>query len=490
MKLTPLIAICLAAFASMPAAGEAAFDDHFVDKTLRIDYHHLGDADTDAVSIDRIYRYGTWAGSLVNLVDELNYGAYYHKIYDAATGSLIYSRGFDSYFKEYQSSGPAGDGVMRVFHESAIVPVPKGKIVFVLEKRLKDGDMTEVFRGEIDPDDVGIVTDRGPDPAVRVFRSLESGDPHVKADVAIIAEGYTAGEEGKFIKDLERFTEVFFEAEPCKSYKDRFNINGVFKPSAQSGCDEPRHGQFRTTSVGATFNSMGSERYLLTEDNRALRDIARHVPYDALYIMVNHHRYGGGGIYNFYCTYTSDNQWSEYLMVHEFGHSFFGLADEYYTSDTAYDDFYPAGYEPSEPNITALLDPDSLKWRHLLTEGIEIPTPWEKDPFDQSDLEWQRERRNLNDRVAELRRTGAPEADVRAAEADYNSRDRQHSGEMHACLGASRFAGKVGAFEGAGYASKGLYRPMVDCIMFTKGTPEFCVVCREAMAGVIDWYSR
>ncbi len=490
MKLTTLLAICMAAVVSMPAAGEAAFDDHFVDKTLRIDYHHLGDADTDVVSIDRFYRYGTWAGSLVNLVDELNYGAYYHKIFDAATGSLIYSRGFDSYFKEYQSSGPARDGVMRVFHESAIVPAPKGKVVFVLEKRLKDGNMTEVYRGEIDPADVGIVTDRGPDPSVRVFRSLESGDPHIKADVAIIAEGYTAGEEGKFIKDLERFTEVFFKAEPCKSYQDRFNIKGVFKPSAQSGCDEPRHGQFRTTSVGATFNSMGSERYLLTEDNRALRDIARHVPYDALYIMVNHHRYGGGGIYNFYCTFTSDNQWSEYLMVHEFGHSFFGLADEYYTSDTAAGDCYPAGYEPSEPNITALLDPDNLKWRHLLTEGIEIPTPWEKDPFDESDLEWQRERRNLNDRVAELRRTGAPEADVEAAEADYNSRDRQHSDEMHAYLGASRFAGKVGAFEGAGYASKGLYRPMVDCIMFTKGTPEFCVVCREAMAGIIGWYSR
>jgi len=132
MKLTTLLAICIAAVVSMPAAGEAAFDDHFVDKTLRIDYHHLGDADTDVVSIDRIYRYGTWAGSLVNLVDELNYGAYYHKIYDAATGSLIYSRGFDSYFKEYQSSGPARDGVMRVFHESAIVPAPKGKVVFVL----------------------------------------------------------------------------------------------------------------------------------------------------------------------------------------------------------------------------------------------------------------------------------------------------------------------------------------------------------------------
>jgi hypothetical protein len=472
------------------ASVAAAFDDHFTDKTMRIDYHHTGDATTEIVSIDRVQRYGTWAGSLVNLVDRLNYGAYYYKVYDAASGELIYSRGFDSYFKEYQTSGPAADGVVKTFHETAIVPSPKNKIVFALEKRQKEGDLKEVFRTEIDPADVNIITDEGVDASVKVFKSLSSGDPHVKADVAIIAEGYTADEEGKFKKDLERFTKVFFKAEPCKSNKDRFNIYGVFKPSQQSGCDEPRHGSFRNTSVGATFNSMGSERYLLTENNKALRDIARHAPYDALYIMVNHHRYGGGGIYNFYCTYTADNQWSEYLMVHEFGHSFFGLADEYYTSDTAYGDFYPKGYEPSEPNITALLDPANVKWKHLMTDGAEIPTPWEKADFDAADLKWQAERRRLNDRVAELRRTGAPDEDVKAAEAEYDRRDREHTDKMHAYLQKSQFVGKVGAFEGAGYMSKGFYRPMLDCIMFTKGQTDFCAVCAEAMVKIVDWYSK
>ena len=493
MRIGALLVACtlvLIAESLAKADNGVAFEDYFVDKTLRIDYHHFGDAVTDAVSIDQVYRYATWAGSLVNLVDELDYGAYYHKIYDAASNKLIYSRGFDSYFKEYQTSPKAKDGVVRVFHESAVVPSPKGKVVFALEKRTKGGTMREVYRCEVDPDDVGMITDRGPDPTVKVYNSLKSGDPHLKADIAIIAEGYTAREEEKFKKDLERFTKVFFKAEPCKSYKNRFNINGVFKPSAQSGCDEPRHGQYRDTAVEATFNSMGSERYLLTEDNRALRDIARHVPYDALYIMVNHHRYGGGGIYNFYCTYTSDNQWSEYLMVHEFGHSFFGLADEYYTSDTAYEDFYPAGFEPSEANITALLDPANLKWKHLVSEGIEIPAPWEKAEYDKADLAWQEERRRLNDRVAQLRRDGAPAAEVIAAEEEYNRRDREHAERMHAYLQKSKYAGKVGAFEGAGYASTGLYRPMVDCIMFTKATKEFCVVCREAMVRIIEWYSR
>ncbi|MGD8413338.1 MAG: M64 family metallopeptidase [Candidatus Latescibacterota bacterium] len=488
----PIVTILVlsSAAACTVAAENVEFDDFFVDKTLRIDYQHYGSADTDNVAIDLVYKYGTWAGSLVNLIDTLDYGGYYHKIYDAESSRLIYSRGFDSYFKEYQSSSKAKKGEVRVFHESAIVPCPKKKAVFALEKRLKDGTMVEVFREQVDPNSVGVITDQGPDPEVQVFKSLASGDPHVKADVAIIAEGYTAEEEGKFLKDLERFTGVFFKSEPCKSYKDRFNIYGVFKPSAQSGCDEPRHGQYKKTAVDATFNSMGSERYLLTENNRALRDIARHVPYDALYIMVNHYRYGGGGIYNFYCTFTSDNQWSEYLMVHEFGHSFFGLADEYYTSDTAYNDFYPAGYEPSEPNVTALLDPDNLKWKHLVSEGLEIPTPWEKADYDAQDLAWQEERRKLNDRVARLTRSGAPESEVKAAEEEYDRRDREHTERMHAYLQSSKFAGKTGAFEGAGYASTGLYRPMVDCIMFSKGTPEFCTVCREAMVGVIDWYSR
>lgn len=492
MRIIAVAAIFMVLVTAVPpvVAGGVSFDDHFNDQSMRVDYHHVGDAGTELVSIDRVYRYGTWAGSLFNLLDEMDYGAYYYKVYDAASGKLVYSRGFDSYFKEYQTGSLAKDGVVKAFHESAIIPSPKDKIFFALEKRQKNGDLNEIFRCEIDPDDVSIITNEGIDRSVKVIEVLDNGDPHVKADVAIIAEGYTAEEEDKFRKDLERFTKAFFKAAPCKSHKDRFNIYGVFKPSQESGCDEPRHGSFKNTVAGTTFNSMGSERYLLTEDNKSLRDIARHTPYDALYIMVNHHRYGGGGIYNFYCTYTSDNQWSEYLMVHEFGHSFFGLADEYYTSDTAYDDFYPAGFEPSEPNITALLTPTDLKWKHLVSKGVEIPTPWEKADYDKADLSWQEERSRLNDRVAELRRTGAPESEVKASEEEYNRRDREHTEKMHAYLEASKFAGMVGAYEGAGYASKGLYRPMVDCIMFSKGTPEFCIVCREAMVRIIEWYSR
>ena len=383
MKNAYPVLMMLSLFWLGPLSAQNNFDQYFKDQTLRIDYYHSGNAQSESVVIDRIYQYGIWAGSLVNLVDNLNYGAYYHKVYDGKTKQLIYSRGFDSYFKEYQTSTPAGEGKVKTFHESAIVPLPKSPIIFSLDKRNKEGQLNEVFRTSIDPSDVDILKNEGSDPLVKVFTSLNSGDPHVKADIAIIGEGYTAEQEDNFKADLYRFTEAFFKTEPCKSYKDRFNIYGVFKPSAESGVDEPRAGIYKNTAVSASFNALGSERYLLTEDNRSLRNIAVHTPYDALYIMVNHTRYRGGGIYNFYCTYTSQNINSEYLMVHEFGHSFFGLADEYYTSSTAYNDFYPPGYEPSEPNITALGDPKNVKWKHLVSKGIEMPTPWAKAAYDE-----------------------------------------------------------------------------------------------------------
>jgi len=260
--------------------------------------------------------------------------------------------------------------------------------------------------------------------------------------------------------------------------------------TADSGIDEPRAGYYKHTSLNATFNSLGSERYLLTEDNRAVRDIAAVVPYDAICIMVNHNRYGGGGIYNLFCTFTTDNQWSDYLLVHEFGHSFAGLADEYYTSETVYSDFYPQGVEPLEANITALLDKSSIKWKPFLTPGIEIPTPWEKESFDKMDLKWQKQRRELNNKTARLKRMNAQNEQIKEAEHEYAEKDRQHANNVSDYMKKSKYVGKVGAFEGAGYASRGLYRPMLDCIMFSKGNKPFCKVCAAAISDVIRIYTN
>jgi hypothetical protein len=263
----------------------------------------------------------------------------------------------------------------------------------------------------------------------------------------------------------------------------------VFKPSAESGCDEPRRGVFRNTALNASFNSLGSERYLLTEDNRSLRDVACHVPYDALLIMVNHKRYGGGGVYNFYCVFTVDNQWSNYVLVHEFGHSFGGLADEYYTSSVAYNDFYPRGIEPVEPNITALLDPERLKWKELITPGIKIPTPWEKEQFDKMDMAYQKIRQEINAKIARMEKEGAAQEEIDQLEQEAERLSKVHSQKMDDYLARSKYAGKVGAFEGAGYSAQGLFRPMLDCIMFTKGEKPFCKVCEQAIIRVISYLS-
>jgi len=462
------------------------FEQFFTDETLRVDYFHSGDAKTESVEIDQSYRYDTWAGSKTRLIDSLNYGAYYHKVYDVDSGALIYSKGFDSFFKEYQTTAPAIEGKVKQFHESAIIPLPKKPVAFVLEKRDKSGVLEEVFKTTIDPENAKI---KATDPEVKIFTSLDNGNPNTHADIVFVGEGYAAEEDQKFEKDLQRFTEAFFKAEPCKSHKDKFNIRGVLKPSADSGIDEPRAGIDKNTAVNASFNTFGSERYVRTADNPSLRDIAGHVPYDAVYIMVNHNRYGGGGIYNFYCVFTSDNIDSEYLMVHEFGHSFFGLADEYYSSSTSYSDFYSPDYEPAEANITALKDPENVKWKHLVSEGIEVPTPWTKQEYDSLDLGWQARRAELNDHILTLQKNGAAPEVVEKAKADYDQQSAQRNKEVQDYLENSKFSGKVGAFEGAGYMSTGLYRPSINCIMFTR-TYYFCPVCQDAMIKIIDSYSE
>lgn len=464
--------------------ADRVFDTYFAEGTMRIDYFHTGDADSETVEIDQIYQYSKWAGSRIHLIDSLNYGAYYYNIYDLASGNLIYSKGFDSYFKEYQTTTVAINGQVKQFHESAIIPFPKSTVIFTLQKRDTTGGLTEKFRSEIEP---GKAEKGTVDPEVKVYNILDNGNIHSKVDIAIIGEGYTANEDQKFRDDLARFVNIFFMAEPCKSNKDHFNIRGVLKYSAESGVDEPEAGIFKNTAVNASFSSLGLERYLLTEDNQSLRNIAGHVPYDALYIMVNHSRYGGGGIYNFYCVFTSDNINSDYLMVHEFGHSFFGLADEYYTSATAYNDFYPKGVEPTEPNITALSDTENIKWKDILTPGIRVPTPWRKTLYDSLDMGWQIKRTMMNNRITVLQKNKAPLEVIAKAKAEYDKESMQHDSAMITFLDTSDYSGMVGAFEGAGYESTGLYRPSLNCIMFSK-VPYFCPVCQNAMIKVIKNY--
>ena len=467
--------------------GQTHFNTFFLDKTMRIDYYHMGNATSEEARLNSIFSYGIWSGNKVNLIDLFNYGKSFYKIVDKQTGQLIYSKGFDSYFKEYQTTDKAIEGISKSFYESAIIPCPKNTFFFILEKRDSLDKLHEVFRKEINPSkDVRKLTLN--DKSVKVFTTLNNGTPETKVDIVFIADGYTENEINKFRLDLQKATTAFFALEPLKSMQNKFNIRGVFKPSLQSGVTEPAAGIIKKTAVNTAFDALGSERYMLTEDIKSLRDIAAYVPYDAIFIMANSNRYGGGGIYNFYCTFTSDNINSSYLMTHEFGHSFFGLADEYYTSSTAYNNPYPQGNEPLEPNITADINKATLKWRNLLTQDIEVPTPWEKETFDAFDIAWQKERKVMNEEITKLKKEKAPAAQIISRKDEYDRKSSSHNKLVQEMLANSKYAGLVGTFEGAGYNSTGLYRPSVNCIMFTQAN-HFCRVCEAAMVKMINWYT-
>jgi len=483
----PLAALVLFLMITAPAFA-ASFDEMFRDETLRIDYNHTGSAEGEFVSLDQLWRQGTWAGSRTHLIDDLDLGGYYAKIYDAASGDLIWSRGFSSYFGEWQTTGPAAEGILRTYHESVLAPLPLAPVEFSLEVRNTEGVLEEFFRAAIDPDSWEIRRDPAP-AGIIVVDGVLGGDPHSCVDVAIVGEGYTAAEVAKFEADVKRFTALMTGQEPYASHRDMINVRGVLLPSQESGCDEPSRGVHKRTALGCTFDSLGSERYMLTEDNRAMRDIAQAVPYDVLYIMVNHDRYGGGGIYNLFCTFTSDNQWSGYVFLHEFGHSFAGLADEYYTANVAYSDFYPASYEPRDRNITALADPAHLKWADLATGGP-LPTEWNKAEFDAMDLAYQAERELINDRIGQLMRDGAPVEDIESLKADGEKLSRDHQVAVDAWFAANPAVNTVGAFEGAGYRSEGLYRSQLDCIMFTRGIKPFCAACTRGIIEVMERYGE
>jgi hypothetical protein len=494
--LSPLLATMAVAAVAVLSAGVATataaigtvadFEARFHDETLRVDYYVAGDATETAVSLDQVYRQGSWAGSRTRLIDELDLGGRYHHLVDHATGELLYSRGFSSYFGEYRTTGPAHEGQWRTYHESALLPCPRAPADFVLLVRQEDGSLAEIFRTTIDPEHPTVRREPLAEDVI-VVTAHASGDPHGKVDVAILGEGYTREQVGKFVADLQHFAGVLLQVEPFASHADQFNIRGVLAVSQDPGCDEPSRGVFAHTALGCTFDSLGSERYLLTEETRAVRDVAAHVPYDALYIMVNHERYGGGGIYNFYNTFTTDNQWSDYVFVHEFGHHFAALADEYYSSSVAYEDFYGEA-EPRERNITRLRDPEQLKWGDLATPGVALPTPWAKEGYDERDRSYQRQRGAINDRIAELMTGGAATDEIAAAKAEGEELSRRHQEWVDAYFARSEYRGVVGAFEGAGYQSEGMYRSELDCIMFTKGLKGFCAACTRGIEQVIARY--
>ena len=269
---------------------------------------------------------------------------------------------------------------------------------------------------------------------------------------------------------------MLFTVSPFKERRSDFNVWALCPPAEESGISRPSTGVHRRSRVGATYDAFGVERYVLTFENRSFRDVASFAPYEFVEILSNSRTYGGGGIFGLYGTVAADSLWAPYVFVHEFGHHFAGLADEYFTSAVAYGAAPEQRVEPWEPNATALLDPKNLKWKDLVSDGTPIPTPWKKDEFVKASHDYQEKRRKL-------RAENRPEDEMDSLFRD----EKVFEGKL---LGTDEYSGKVGAFEGALYEANGYYRPQEDCIMFTRDDVPFCAVCRRAISGVIDLYSR
>ena len=421
------ISLVLVLSAALACGQTVEFEDCFEDATLRIDYFHTAHATCDEIAVDQIYCSDTWAGSPKKLQPPMENGRYVIKLVDIASNQLIYTQHYLDIVFEYKGTDSAKAGRKRTYHQSALIPCPRRPALFTVARRDTQHMLQPVFKQIIDPNDRQIK--REPASSLdRSFTIVKNGHPHDCVDLVFVAEGYREEEFGKFRKDTQRFADYLFTVEPFASLQQRFNIHGVFRASAQSGVDFPAECVYRNTVADASYDTFGSGAYVTVFDNKTMRDVAGKVPHDHVIVLANTERYGGSGFYNSYTLFTSDNHRSEEIFTHELGHGFAGLADEY-IAESYFDIYYTRGVEPLEPNITAFLNPDYIKWAHLLTPGVPLPTPAEEE----------------NDSV-------------------------------------------VGLFEGAGYTSTGMYRSCLHCVMGAGGL-SYCRACQDAIRKVIAHYS-
>ncbi len=414
-------------FLAFSLQAQVAFDEYFTDRTMRFDFMMAGNSTTTKVYPVSFREEPFWGGSLTNLIDPFGYGNFRYEILDAVTGKLLYSRGFCTLYQEWQTTAEAKT-MERVFHEVATFPFPKNKVTFVLSIRGRDGNFSKLYETPVDPASYFITREK-PD-AAPATRIMGTGDPHTSLDIAFIAEGYTSGEMEKFRNDVKRMAEILFAEAPFDKYSDRINIWAVEAPSHESGTDVPGEGIYLNTALSASYYTFDVDRYLTTQDIRKVNDYAATVPHDQIIVLINSTRYGGGGVYNYYTASTADHHLTPKVLTHEFGHGFAGLGDEYYSSEVAYEEFYPLNVEPWEPNITTRVNFDA-KWKNLIAKSVPIPTPNEK-----------------------------------------------------------RYIGVTGLFEGGGYSAKGIYRPSFDCRMKSNEADSFCEVCQGALEAMIQFYLK
>jgi hypothetical protein len=441
-------------------------------RTMRVDYFHTGTAQTETFAADRtVLEPLPWPGNPAQALDTTNLGKYFFEVVDRATNKVLYSRGFCSIYGEWETTGEART-TPRTFSESLRFPRPDGPVQINVKKRDARNAFREVWSFTVDPADATVDASIPPAPG-QVLILQEAGPSAVKVDFLILGDGYTREELPKFERDARRLMETLFTKSPYKERRQDFNVRALCPAAEHSGVSRPSTGVHLRTPLGASYDAFGSERYILTFENRTLRDVASFAPYECLEILVNGETYGGAGIFGQFSTVAASNLYAPYVFVHEFGHHFAGLADEYYTSDVAYEGGKDRP-EPWEPNATA--NGASPKWKALVKAGTPLPTPWEKAAFEKASHATQARRR-------ELRAANRPEAELNALFEEEKAFETR-------LLGTDAHGHAVGAFEGANYEATGYFRAQEDCVMFTRDDVPFCAACAAAINRVIDLYSK
>lgn len=421
------ITILILFIISLNSQAQELFDKYFTDKVLRFDFMLAGNNQETKVYPVDMKQEPFWAGSKLNLINHVNYGNFKYELFEVSGNKLIYSRAFCTLFQEWQSTAEA-KSIERSFYEVATMPYPREKVMFRLSIRKRDGQFAQLYETIIDPANYFIGKEKPVN--IGVTKIYDAGTPEKSVDLAFIAEGYKAEEMGKFRDDVKKMADVLFAEAPYNEYKDKINIWAVEAISEDSGTDVPGENIYVNTALNSGFYTFDVDRYLTTRDIKTVNDFAAAVPHDNIIILINSTRYGGGGVYNYYTGTTTGHPLSTKVFLHEFGHGFVGLADEYYSSEVAYDEFYPLNVEPWEPNITTRVDFES-KWQKMIAKETPIPTPAEE-----------------------------------------------------------KYSGLTGLFEGGGYSAKGIFRPEMDCRMKSNNQKGYCSVCRKAIKEMIEYYIK
>lgn len=470
MKKSFLFTILIALIALSTFAQQ--FDDFFDGRTLRLDCVFAGNHDAQQIYLEQMFVTPQWAGRRSRLADVPLKGNGQIQVKDHATGQTLFVHTFSTLFQEWLATEEATK-VSKAFATSYNVPMPKQPVDVTVSLLDFHGKVVTSLTHTVDPADILIrqIGDNGipyhyiwkgktvetqnlasPDqPGQRDYTPTEGpldGHPDITEciDLAIVAEGYTRAQMGKFYSDCQRVVDALFAHEPFTSMKDRFNVVAVAAESLTSGPSVPHLGRWSTTPVGTHYDTFYSDRYLMTQDIHRLYDVLSGVPFEHIIVLVNSDTYGGGGIYNQLTVTTSDHPTFHQVLVHEFGHAYAGLGDEYFYDD-AYESMYPADTEPWEPNLTTLVNFQS-KWADMLPKGTAIPTP--------------------------------PDPKV------PNYRKITNEKEQRLLDAATQ---RVGVFEGGGYQSKGVYRPAQECRMKINEVQSFCPVCSRAIQRITDFYT-